>query len=407
MRSSLDRQSLGGEREERGYSVTTRLVSLASIILIAAACNSQTMKGQAITDRNAQVRAYIERELEDERFPGVQYLVVNRDSTLFSYAGGLADIEGGRTVGQSTTLMIYSMTKTITAAAVLQLADQGRLSLDDPVVNYLPDIPYGKELRIRHLLSQTSGIPNPIPLRWIHLAEEHAHFDQAAALREVLEDNAEADFPPGERFAYSNISYWLLGYIIEKASSIGYEEYVRQRIFRTLGMPESEIDFIIPSQRQHAKGYIPKWSWMNVLKSLVVDSKFAGDYEDGWLHVYDHYLNGPSFGGIVASARAIGIFLQDQLQTRSRLFSAETKARFFEQQKNNAGQPVPMTFGWHIGSMDTVRYFFKEGGGGGFRSEMRLYPAAGIATVVMTNNAAFNPGDFLRSVDTQFLTSFK
>lgn len=378
-------------------------VSVAACALLAASCYSQAIMNRAITNRDARVKDFIGKVLEEGESPGIQYVVLTGDSTLFSYAGGWADIAGGREVQKNTTMMAYSMTKTFTAAAVLQLVEQGRLSLDDPVADYLPDIPYGRELRIRHLLSQTSGIPNPIPLRWIHLAEEHAQFDQAAALREVLENNADLKFIPGEKFGYSNISYWLLGYVVEKVSGISYEQYVREHIFRTLDIPESEIDFVITPSQNHAKGYLPKWSLMNIFRNLVVDSKFAGDYEDGWLRVYDHYLNGPSFGGIIASAQAIGIFLQDQLRDSSRLFSRWTRALFYQQQKNNAGQPVPMTLGWHIGEMAGVQYFFKEGGGGGFRSEMRLYPVAGIATLVIANNAAFDPGDFLRTVDKQFL----
>jgi D-alanyl-D-alanine carboxypeptidase len=379
------------------------LVCAASIVLLASACHSQTAMDQTTTDRKARVKEYIDVKLADGESPGIQYSILTRDSTLFSYAGGWADVEAGRELRQSTTMMVYSMTKTITAAAVLQLVEQGRLSLNDPVADYLPDIPYGRELKIWHLLSQTSGIPNPIPLRWIHLAEEHAQFDQAAALREVLEDNAELKSTPGEKFSYSNISYWLLGYVIEKVSGVSYEQYVRQHIFRTLAIPESEIDFVIPAQQQHAKGYLPKWSLMNMFKSLVVDPKFGGGYEDGWLHVYDHYLNGPSFGGIIASAEAIGIFLRDQLQDTSCLFSQGSKALFYQQQKNNSGQLIPMTLGWHIANMDTIRYFFKEGGGGGFRSEMRVYPGVGVASVVIANNASFDPGGFLNAVDKEFL----
>ena len=377
-----------------------RVILIASILLFATGWPSNVFN--RIDDRETRVRDVIGGELEENEFPGIQYLVVDKDTTLFSYAGGIADIAANRAMRDNTTMMIYSMTKTITAAAVLLLVERGEIALEDPVTRYLPDIPYGKEVKIRHLLSQTSGIPNPIPLRWIHLAEEHAHFDQQAALREILEENPELDFTPGDRFAYSNISYWLLGYVIEKASGTGYEEYVRRNVFRKLAIPEAEIGFVIPSPEHHAKGYLPKWSLMNIFKSFVVDSRFAGDYEDNWLHVYDHYLNGPSFGGVIGTAHAIGIFLRDQLQDTSRLVSPETKALFFQQQKDNQGQPIPMTLGWHIGSVDGVQFFFKEGGGGGFRSEMRIYPSAGIASVVMVNNASFNPGAFLKNVDREF-----
>lgn len=356
----------------------------------------------AIQDRTTRVKDFISRELESNEFPGIQYLVLNADSTLFSYAGGSADIAAARPVQENTTLMIYSMSKTITAAAILQLVEQGKISLQDPITKYLTDIPYGKEVTIRHLLSQTSGIPNPIPLRWVHLVDEHPQFDEHAALQEILKENAELDFVPGKKYAYSNISYWLLGYLIEKASGTSYEDYVRQKIFQRLNITPNEIDFVIPSSQHHAKGYLPKWSFLNLFKSFVIDSKFVGEYEDGWLHINDHYLNGPSFGGIVGSARAIGVFLQDQLRDSSQLFARQTKALFFEQQKNNDGEPIDMTLGWHIGRSDGLQYFFKEGGGGGFHSEMRVYPSHGIASVVIANNTSFDAKGFLNTVDREF-----
>jgi CubicO group peptidase (beta-lactamase class C family) len=356
----------------------------------------------AIQDRTTRVNDFISRELESNQFPGIQYLVLNADSTLFSYAGGSADIAATRPVQENTTLMIYSMSKTITAAAILQLVEQGRISPDDPITKYLTDIPYGKEVTIRHLLSQTSGIPNPIPLRWVHLVNEHLQFDEHSALQAILKENSELDFVPGKKYAYSNISYWLLGSLIEKVSGTSYEDYVRRNIFQRLNIAPDEIDFAIPSSQHHAKGYLPKWSFLNLFKSLVIDSKFVGEYEDGWIHINDHYLNGPSFGGIVGSARAIGVFLQDQLRDSSQLFARQTKALFFEQQKNNEGEPIDMTLGWHIGRGDGLQYFFKEGGGGGFHCEMRVYPSHGIASVVIANNTSFDAKGFLNTVDREF-----
>jgi CubicO group peptidase (beta-lactamase class C family) len=303
----------------------------------------------------------------------------------------------------NTTMMIYSMTKTVTAAALLQLVDQGRVGLDDPAITYIEDLPYGPELKIRHLLAQTSGIPNPIPLKWVHLSSDHPNYDEPSALHKILLENPELDFQPGKKYRYSNISYWLLGCIIARVAGIPFEDYVRQNIFRRLNLPETEINFVIPVSANQAKGYLPKWSFLNLFKSFMIDSKFIGEYEDGWLHINEHYLNGPAFGGIVASARAIALFLQDQLQDSSRLFSRQIKTLFFEQQKNNDDQPVEMTLGWHIGRLAENRYYFKEGGGGGFHCEMRLYPAPKIATVVIANNTSFDSGKFLNDLDQKFL----
>jgi len=377
-----------------------RIILLILTIILITGC--QSAMNYNIKDRENKVSDFIENELKSSKFPGIQYIVLNADTTLYSYSGGFADIEANKPVQVNTTMMIYSMTKTFTAAAVLQLFGQGKISLDDPVTKYLSDIPYGEKVTIRHLLSQTSGIPNPIPLRWVHLAEEHPLFDESASLNKIIQENPELDFEPGEKYKYSNIAYWLLGGVIAKASGISYEDYVRRNIFHRLNIPPGEIDFEFNSNQYHAKGYIPKWSLMNLFKSFLIDSNFVGDYEGKWLHINDHYVNGPSFGGIIASARATGIFLQDQLRDSSQLFTKQTKSLFFEQQKNNEGVPVEISLGWHIGMIDSELYYFKEGGGGGFHCEMRIYPGPGIASVVIADNTSFDTNEFLDKADKEF-----
>jgi D-alanyl-D-alanine carboxypeptidase len=356
----------------------------------------------AIQGRDARVRDYVDRRIAANAAPGIQYVVVGRDSTLFDHAAGWADIAAQRRLQPGTTMMTYSMTKTITAAAVLQLVEQGKISLDAPVRAYLSDIPYNERLTIRHLLAQTSGIPNPMPLKWVHLPEEHPTFDERATLRKILAENAQLKFTSGEKYAYSNIAYWLLGQVIEQVTGGSYRDYVLQNVFRRLDLRTDEIEFVIPSRERHSKGYLPKWSFMNLAKSFLVDAKFIGGYEGRWLHINDNYLNGPAFGGIVSSARSVGGFLQDQLREQSVLFTPQTRRLFFEQQKTNAGDPIDMTLGWNTGVIGNVRYFYKEGGGAGFHAEMRIYSSVGIASVVIGSNTAFDVKRFLNTADREF-----
>jgi D-alanyl-D-alanine carboxypeptidase len=336
--------------------------------------------------------------------PGLQYIVVDDKGTLFEYAGGWADIRHQQAMTLDTTLMAYSMTKTFTAVAMLQLVEQGTVGLDDEIDRYLPDIPYaGNHITIRQLLCHTAGIPNPIPLRWVHLAEEDVSFDEDAALAQVLRDNPKLAFQPGQKFAYSNIGYWLLGKIIERVTDRSYPNYVRANILVPLGLAAPELDFVIPDPVQHANGYLAKYSITNLIKGFVTDSKFWGDYEGNWLRLKSHHLNGSAFGGLVGTARGFSRFLQDQLRTESVLLSAETKRLLETQQTDSAGNPIPMTLGWHVGATRGTSYFFKEGGGGGFHSEMRLYPLKRIASVVMVNSTEFDSTKFLNRMDGAFL----
>jgi D-alanyl-D-alanine carboxypeptidase len=248
-----------------------------------------------------------------------------------------------------------------------------------------------------------SGLPNPIPIRWAHLVEEDSTFDEAAALNQVMQNNSKLAFEPGQKFAYNNIGYWLLGKILEQVSGQSYAAYVMANILNPLGLSSKEMDFIIPDTAHHANGYLAKYTFINLIKGFVLDKKFFGGYEGEWLRLKSHHLNGPAFGGLVGTAQAFGVFLQDQLHTESVLFTPETKALLETQQNDSTNQLVPMTLGWHVGETQGVRYFFKEGGGGGFHAEMRLYPTKGIASVVMVNNTQFDSRAFLNRVDSAFL----
>ena len=373
--------------------------------MIERSCPADGRSGASVPgpERNDRLRGRIEDLIAERAVPGIQYLVVDAAGILGNHAAGWADVAGRRPMEPGTTMMLYSMTKTFTAAAVLHLVEAGRVGLEDPVRTHVPSIPYGDAVTVRRLLSQTSGIPNPIPLKWVHAAEEHPQFDEPAALDAVLRGNRNLKFAPGTRYGYSNIGYWLLGRVVERAGGMAFEAFLRKNLFDRLGMASSEIGLVIPSPPRHAKGYLPKYSFLNLAKPLLMDPRFFGPAEDRWLQIRDHYPNGPAFGGIVASGRALAAFLQDQLRERPALFSRETRALFHQQQKNTAGEPVPMTLGWHIGASGSRRFLYKEGGGGGFHGAMRIYPAEGIAAMVIANDATFRAGRFLDAVDGEFM----
>jgi CubicO group peptidase (beta-lactamase class C family) len=300
-----------------------------------------------------------------------------------------------------TTMMAYSMSKTITAAAVLQLVEAKKIGLDDPISRYT-NTPYGDTITVRQLLSHTSGIPNPIPLRWVHSMSSHETFDEHAAVEAVVRRHPRLAFPPGTKYAYSNIGYWLLGRVVEQASGEPFTSYVTSNVLLALDIGPDEIAYGITDPANHASGYLERFSFINLIKSFVIDRELIGEYEGGWLHIRDHYLNGPAFGGLVGSAKGFGKFLQDQLREHSRLLGDATRRLFFEQQSTPRG-PIAMTLGWHIGATEGVRFLYKEGGGGGFHSMMRLYPEQGVGTVVMVNSAAFNVRALLDAADARCL----
>jgi CubicO group peptidase (beta-lactamase class C family) len=376
-----------------------------SFIFVIAAflCGCTEHPDPSTGDRNKRVTDFLDKSMRADHFPGIQYIVTDSSGIIFEYFGGYADIGNNIPMSPSTTMMAYSMTKTFTAAAVLQLIEQGKLFLDDSVFKYFPATPYGNSMTIRHLLSQTSGIPNPIPLRWAHLAGEHASFDENRELEKVLQEYPEPEFPPGSKYAYSNISYWILGKIIEQVSRQSYPDYMRDHIFTPLGLSASDAGFIIPDASKHAKGYLKKYSLMNLIKGFLIDDKFIGEYESNWLHINDHHLNGPGFGGLVITARGVAAFLRDQLKDSSVLMDKKTHELFFTRQKTTSGEFIDMTPGWHIGKLNETEYYFKEGGGGGYHAEMRIYPEQRIATVVIVNETSSDCTELQSETDLEFV----
>lgn len=190
--------------------------------------------------------------------------------------------------------------------------------------------------------------------------------------------------------------------IIEQAAGQPFTSYVTQHVFDRIGIGPDEMAYTIADPPRHAAGYLEKYSWINLFKRLLIDGDLIGDYAGRWLQIRNHYLNGPAFGGLVGSAAGFGRFLQDQLGAHSRLFSDATRTTFLEQQRTTVGS-IDMTLGWHIGSIGGVRFFYKEGGGGGFHSMMRLYPERSIGTVVMVNATSFDVRGLLDKVDASFL----
>lgn len=335
--------------------------------------------------------------------PGMAYIMAGVSGAIFERAAGLADIAGRVPLALTTTMAAFSMTKTLTAIAVLRLAEEGALRLDDEVRTFI-EHPYDPGITIRQLITHTAGIPNPIPLRWVHAAGSPTGFDGRAALAKVLARHGRQRSKPGDRYLYSNIGYWLLGEVVEAASNEDFASSMRRRVFDPLRLRPEDIGFAIIEPHNHAKGYLAAASLLNILKTFLLDRSVWGDYEGAWLRICDVYPDGPSFGGAIGSAAAFSVILRDLLKEDPVLLPGRSKALLFEQARLSSGRTIPMTLGWHVGEIAGRPYYFKEGGGAGFHCEMRMYPAQGLASVIMVNRTSFDSNAFLSRLDGGFIT---
>src|SRR3990172_204354 len=129
------------------------MITFAMLCVATTACRP-TMHERTASGAGA-VRSHLDALVRDSKTPGIQCLVGAPEQTVFEYAGGWADITGRRPLNAATTMMAYSMSKTITAAAVLRLVEAQKVNLDDPIDRYLDAQPYGPDVTVRQLLSHT------------------------------------------------------------------------------------------------------------------------------------------------------------------------------------------------------------------------------------------------------------
>ncbi len=373
------------------------------LFLSLISCSNQMVE----SDMNQSEKAnyFLEQMINNSDTPGLQYLILNSDSTIFEFNGGQSNLSNTSKLSASTTFNSFSVTKTFTALAILQLEEKGKLNLNDDAQNYFDYLPYKTKFSIRQLLNHTSGLPNPMPLKWVHLLTENKNFSYKEFIKNVLDNNDELDNPPGEKYSYSNIGYLLLGEIIEKVSGEDYRTYIQNNIIKNLSLTNEEyLGFTIPDTLQHAHGYIKKWSLLNFGLNFVFEkSKYMEDTYDGWNQFKYFYMNGYSFGGLMGNAKGFAKYLQ-ALITDHQILSEKSKLKLFSNQKTKKGKTLDMCLSWFSGSLEGEKYFTHAGGGGGYYCEIRIYPKKKLASIIMFNRTGVSDERLLDDIDKYFLT---
>lgn len=349
----------------------------------------------------------IDKFLKDQvlhhRTPSVQYAFFDTDSAIYEFRYGLKNVKSQEAVERATTYHLYSITKTFTALAVLQLAHEGKIKLDSPVISYLPAFQYGAEVTVEQLLNHTAGIPNPIPLNWIHLEEEHAGFDRDQFFADVFRKHPKTNFEAGTRFSYSNLGYVVLGQLVETVSGEPFESYVNENITGRIGIDKDTLGFEIDST-SHGVGYHKWWSVSHAaLGFFLSKKKFMGDKEGRWRPFRRFYNNGISYGGMIGSADGLIRYAQALMRDHSVLIDDKHKQKLFTETVIRQ-RPTGMALSWFTGFLKGNKYVVHAGGGGGYYTELRIYPEARAGSVILYNRSGLRDERMLDQTDRFFLT---
>ena len=350
------------------------------------------------------INDFLKDQVDRNQTPSIQYAFFDPDSIIYELQYGLKNVKAREPIDTSTTYHLYSVTKTFTALAVLQLAQAGKVQLSKPASQYLPEFPYNKDITVEQLLSHTSGIPNPIPLKWIHLEDEHQDFEHDKFFAQIFSNHSRLNFKPGSDFKYSNLGYVLLGQLIERVSGRSFEEYITQSILEKSGIEKGELGFEI-NPEVHATGYHKEWSISNAFLGFLIDkSKFMGEREGKWKPFKRFYNNGKAYGGLIGSGKGLIKYAQALIREDSVLLSDAYKEILFTG-KVIANKPTGMSFSWFTGILKGSRYFAHAGGGGGYYVELRVYPELHVGSVILYNRSGMSDERILSQADIFFLTA--
>ena len=219
------------------------------VIIVASICNFAYAQTK-VEKLDKLIGAYVEYG----KFNG-SVLVAEKGTVIYKKGFGLADMEWNIPNQPDTKHRLGSITKQFTSMLIMQLVEQGKLKLDVPISTYLPDYPKknGEVITIHHLLTHTSGIPNMTdsPVFGKNVSRNSYSPKQ---LLDLFADST-LQFKPGERFAYSNSGYILLGYIIEKVAGKSYEQMLQDNIFTPLKMSNTGYDHRRTLLKNRASGY--------------------------------------------------------------------------------------------------------------------------------------------------------
>lgn len=344
------------------------LIIQCCFVAILFACEYQLSDSS-----NQEVDAIFSRwNTADTNTPGCALAVIHQGEIIHSKGYGMADIEHGVAITPQTIFYIGSVSKQFVATALLLLEEEGKLSLEDDVRKYIPELPdYGHTIRLHHLIHHTSGLRDNLTL-WEMSGRSMIDDIPENEIFELICRQQGLNFIPGEDYAYSNSCYFLMSIIIERVSGKSLRNFAEEKIFSPLGMHHSQFNDdnkrIIPKR---ALGYTQLTE--DSIGNLIMRFDLVGS---GGLYssVKDLYLWDQNFYHNQLGKR--GQALIDQLQTNGRY---------------NNGEEVDYAFAMINSEYRGLRTIHHTGSMGGYRAVYLRFPDEEFSIIILGNVDNLNP----------------
>ena len=331
-----------------------------------AAANTKELPADKIKKIEAEIAIWMAKH----KAPALSVAIVTDDQLRWSKGYGLSDIENNVSTRADTAYRLASIAKSITATAVMQLVERGKIDLDAPVNKYCAAYPEKQSLKdapdkqfsitVRQLLIHHGGVRHNKPEEVFSTRHFNSINEAVASFKDdplVIE--------PGSKYSYSTPGYTLLGCAIEGASGTSYLDYVRENIFKPAGMTRTQADDVYAVITNRARGYRKTQS---------------GEIQNAPLH--DTSIKIPG-GGLVSTAEDLAKFAV--AVNTNRLVKPETLAQMWTKPKTPDGKEQGYAFGFLINDQNGLLRVFNDGSQAGTRTYLYLHPKQKFAVALMTN----------------------
>jgi CubicO group peptidase (beta-lactamase class C family) len=359
----------------------TRSVPIALILLLLASLLSGQAHAQS-SSTTARVDSIFARWNSRET-PGCAVGVARNGSPVLTRSYGMADLERDVAATPTTIYEAGSVSKQFTATAIILLAHQGKLSLDDDIRKYVPEVPdYGTTIRIRNLLNHTSGIRDwgsvAAIAGWGRSVRTHTH----AHVLDILSRQRALNFPPGEQYSYSNSGYNLLAVVVDRVSGMPFAEFSKKFIFEPLGMNSTQ------------------WrdDWTRIVKGRAIAYAARGN----GFAIDNPIENVFGNGGLLTTVGDL-LLWNENLNTGAKLGGKFYVDEMHHQGVLTSGQQIAYASGIQVGTFAGTKSVSHTGSTSGFRAFLARYPDQQVSVALLCNIGAVNPGTLGQQVARIFL----
>ncbi len=339
------------------------------IILILTLCVSA-----AADDRTDKVDKLFE-QWDSTVSPGASMAIIHNGEIIYSRGYGMANLEQNVPNTPETVFRIGSTSKQFTAACIAILSLKGKLSLDDDIRKFLPELPaYDKTITVRHLVYHISGIRDYLGLAYLSGKSDDDFYTPEETVAMIARQKG-LNFTPGDEHLYSNSGYFLLGVIVSRVSGKSLDEFVHDNIFKPLGMKNTHYhDDYRKIVKKRADGY--------------------DETEDGF-KILNTTLNHVGDGGVFTTVE--DLYLWDQAFYNHKL-GRELMDLMHQTGVLNDGKKLEYAFGLNVGHYKGLKRVAHGGAFVGFRADMIRFPEEKFTVVCLANLASINPTKLCRQV---------